>query len=143
MNKTTTSRFCWKPGNKQGISFANLEQLRCYEPDTYNLFNQPIFDGQRVEMTNFNYRIRRTKWGNSVTRFLRSDKDSTQQQPQQEQQPLEPSQPWMAAIVTKTTGETAPNKQIMLQRLREMQQSLARFQQQIYELSTFIEGTKV
>jgi hypothetical protein len=75
MNQTTTTTitFNWKPGNKPGIAFANLSQLQRYEPETYALFKHPVFDGQRIETATYNYKIRITKYGPSVTRFLNNN----------------------------------------------------------------------
>src|SRR3954471_22336643 len=70
---TATTAFQWKAGLKPGIAFPNLSQLQRYEHDTYALFSQPVFDNQRVETPTYNYKIKITKWGPSVTRFARDN----------------------------------------------------------------------
>ena len=61
----------YKPGIKQHVSFTSLKQLEKYEPNIFKLFRQ-IKDGERVEMAEYDYRLRdSSRFGISVTRFAK------------------------------------------------------------------------
>jgi hypothetical protein len=90
MTATTviTAKATWKQGNNLRVSFANLDKLQRYEPQTYALFTQPVQDGERVSTPQYDYVVKIQRWGPSITRFLKESNVST---PQEEQQ-LKPQQ---------------------------------------------------
>jgi hypothetical protein len=107
-------QFKWDKGIKPTVSFANLEAVKLYQPQTYALFHQPLKDGDKASDDQYDYKLRHSaRFGWSVTRFVRTASYGSMQV-QQQQQPEQ-------TVNHQFKGYNASNVQSLVDALKILQ----------------------
>jgi hypothetical protein len=129
-----TAKPTWKQGNNPRVSFANLDKLQRYEPETYRLFTQPVQDGERISTSTYDYVVKIQRWGPSVTRFLKDNVSDSSKQSYHEQEQEQEQQPQLSTqgSLSKLTASLPPNTKLIL----ELEAMLAQVNVKLQQLKT-------